>query len=400
MASDQFPLHTCFPDAAAIFHRTFKSIEDIKDTCLVALDTNVLLAPYNLSEEPLAQINSTYRNLASAKRLFIPGQVAREFARNRSGKMGDLLKTVLDQISRQSNPMAVQFSFLKQVPEYEAALHTAKEIEEKQKVLQKQLRDVSEKIRTWETSDPVWNLYRELFGQSILELSSESLNDIPKELKFRTDHNIPPGYKDAQKADGGAGDLIIWKTILQAGKDQKRDVVFVTLDQKQDWWAQAAGGPLYPRIELLEEFSAGTGGYTLRLLRFSEFLAIFGAKENVVQEVQRVEHEADASSDPEEELPREPEPRLSDRERSQITARAIAEVADLRRVKNIITQELVEQYELRRRLQERGASEARLQVVEKRIDSLKVRRRGVLARLNVLVSRFAPEPIEDDDIPF
>jgi hypothetical protein len=71
-------------------------------------------------------------------------------------------------------------------------------------------------------------------------------------------------------------------------------MVFVTLDQKQDWWTHAAGAPLYPRFELYEEFSAATGGQTVRLLRFSEFLSNFGAEGAVIKEVQRVEHEVDA----------------------------------------------------------------------------------------------------------
>ncbi|MFC7396042.1 PIN-like domain-containing protein [Chelatococcus sp. GCM10030263] len=118
-------------------------------------------------------------------------------------------------------------------------------------------------------------------------------------MKFRVMHNIPPGYKDSQKPDGGAGDLIIWKTLLQVGADQQKDLVFVTLDQKSDWWSQADGAALFPRYELLEEYRFCSAGHTVHLLRFSEFLAEFGALPKVVTEVQRVEDEARNASEAE-----------------------------------------------------------------------------------------------------
>ena len=54
---------------------------------------------------------------------------------------------------------------------------------------------------------------------------------------------VPPGYKDASKDDGGIGDFLIWKTLLQLGSKEKKDFVFVTGEQKPDWFNQASGEP-------------------------------------------------------------------------------------------------------------------------------------------------------------
>ncbi|MFN3890669.1 MAG: PIN-like domain-containing protein [Beijerinckiaceae bacterium] len=283
------PLVTCFPDAAAIFKRTFKSVAEIKGDCLVALDTNVLLAPYSLSKEPLTQIEQTYEMLVKHERLVVPGQVAREFARNRSTKLGELLKSLQDQKSKITAPIEKRYEFLKSIPAYSEALKLAEEIGAKQKELTKKIGDVADQLRTWDLSDPVWLIYRRLFAGSVRELSQDALRDLGTELKHRSTHSIPPGYKDAGKPDEGAGDLIIWKTLLELGAEKKRDLVLVTLDQKTDWWSQSGGAPLFPRFELVEEYAAASDGATLHLLLFSEFLSVFGAGGAVVEEVQLVE---------------------------------------------------------------------------------------------------------------
>ncbi|WP_152024965.1 PIN domain-containing protein [Candidatus Filomicrobium marinum] len=291
--SEESPLTTCFPDANAIFAASHKPIGDSKTDCLVALDTNVLLAPYGLSEHPLTQIADTYDRLAREGRLVIPAQVTREFARNRNAKIGELLKTVHDQMSRQSSPMGTKYAFLRNLPDYEKSLKISEQIEDKQKELLASLRKVADTIRGWSTTDPVWDVYRRVLPGTIVELASETRNAIVKEGKFRSDNHIPPGYKDASKPDGGIGDLIIWKTLLQVGRERNKDLVFVTMDQKTDWWTHSNGGALFPRYELVEEYRAATG-QNVHLLRFSEFLAEFGLEETVVEAVQDVEDESES----------------------------------------------------------------------------------------------------------
>lgn len=78
-----------FPDAAQIFQQQ-APLDKIRNDALVVLDTNTLLVPYNVGPSSLAQIGKTYKHLVAANRLVVPGQVAREFARNRAGKLSEV----------------------------------------------------------------------------------------------------------------------------------------------------------------------------------------------------------------------------------------------------------------------------------------------------------------------
>jgi hypothetical protein len=384
MSADHFPLSVCFPDAAAIFNRRHKNFDEIKGDCLVALDTNVLLAPYSLSDKDIAQIETVYQSLSQAGRLMIPAQVAREFARHRSTKLGDLVKTLQDQMSRTGSPLSTKFSFLKLVPEYANALKLSEEVEQKEKELARTLRAVLEKVRSWESNDPIWELYRKYFGSFVTELNAGDEKNLPDELKFRNLHSIPPGYKDEKKADGGSGDLIIWKTILQEGKKRQANIIFVTIDQKPDWWTQSASSPLYPRFELLEEFGAVTGGKSVMLMRFSDFLEKFGAEETVVKEVKRVEDQAAVAADPEEEFPRRI---ISNRTRLVLHS----ELRDMTRLERALNKEIMSVQDRIIRAREENAPGGLIETYKKELEALKTRQQGVRRRIVTLRERTGSE---------
>src|SRR5262245_43841831 len=79
-----------YPDASVVFSWAPKSLEESKDDALVAIDTNSLLLPFGASSRGLQAIGARYRNLAEAGRLIIPGQVAREYAKNKMERIANL----------------------------------------------------------------------------------------------------------------------------------------------------------------------------------------------------------------------------------------------------------------------------------------------------------------------
>ena len=81
---DIFVMNFVYPDATELFTFRLKPIEEIEGDCIFVLDTNALLVPYATSQESLDVIKPTYERLIGENRLFIPGQVAREFVKNRS----------------------------------------------------------------------------------------------------------------------------------------------------------------------------------------------------------------------------------------------------------------------------------------------------------------------------
>ena len=53
--------------------------------------------------------------------------------------------------------------------------------------------------------------------------------------------------------------MIVWKEIIAFSKHNSQDIIYVTGDQKEDWWHRVAGKTLGPRVELKKEFFVETG---------------------------------------------------------------------------------------------------------------------------------------------
>lgn len=91
------------------------------------------------------------------------------------------------------------------------------------------------------------------------------------EAKRRVVAQEPPGYKDANKPDGGVGDFLVWRQLLDEAASRSSDALLVTGDVKEDWWRKSDGISVGPRFELLDEFHASVGR-RLYLLRPADFL--------------------------------------------------------------------------------------------------------------------------------
>jgi hypothetical protein len=105
------------------------------------------------------------------------------------------------------------------------------------------------------------------------KLKPDALAALKKEGEDRYAKKVPPGYKDAKK-DGEFdkfGDLIIWKEMIAKAKAEKRPIIFISDDAKEDWWWIHRGRKIGPRPELIEEFAAAAG-VGFHIYEFSQFL--------------------------------------------------------------------------------------------------------------------------------
>ncbi|WP_230163370.1 PIN-like domain-containing protein, partial [Peribacillus simplex] len=58
-----------------------------------------------------------------------------------------------------------------------------------------------------------------------------------KEGDFRFSKLVPPGFEDIDKNDYRIyGDYIIWEEMMKIAKQEKKPIIFVTGDLKNDWW--------------------------------------------------------------------------------------------------------------------------------------------------------------------
>lgn len=286
---DIFIAQSIYPEAASIFTSHLKSLEEIKDDCYIVLDTNVLLALYITGEENLLdQCRKTYSSLVTAKRLVVPGQVAREFAKNRQEKLAELYQ----QLTRKKQFQQLQkgkYPLLSPLSEYKEVVKFEVEIDKKVREYQKAVDKVLAQIKGWQWDDPVSLLYHEIFTEDTVVDIPVKEEEVKKDLQRRQQHGIPPGYKDGGKNDAGIGDLLIWYTILDIGKTRKKSVIFVSNEEKADWYTRSEGQPLYPRYELVDEFKRESGGQSFHIVKLSRFLELYGANEQVVEEIKKEE---------------------------------------------------------------------------------------------------------------
>jgi hypothetical protein len=288
ISSDISTAAAIFPDAKSVFAVTLKPLDQLKDKCIVVLDTNVLLVPYTINPKGLGEVEKAYDALLKQKRLVIPGQVAREFAKNRPNKLSELHHQLSEKRNRLQAYQKGKYPLLESLAEYGKVVELEQQMHALAAEYRTALSKVLDHVRNWTWNDPVSLLYARLFTPDVVIEASISKDDLKTDIERRVLHKIPPGYKDAAKDDSGAGDIIIWHTILELGKTQKKDIIFVSADGKPDWFHQS-DGPLYPRFELVDEFRRISDSGSFHILKFSEFLDLFGAVGDVVEEVRQEE---------------------------------------------------------------------------------------------------------------
>ena len=129
--------------------------------------------------------------------------------------------------------------------------------------------------------------YKEIFTPDTIEGPSITPKEIEEDLKFRFAHKIAPGYKDSNKIDEGIGDLIIWHTVLAIGKKYSNDVIFISNDEKNDWFHKQDKVGMYPKFELYDEFRRFTGNQSFSIISFLKFLELSNAKSETLAEVKQ-----------------------------------------------------------------------------------------------------------------
>lgn len=289
MAQDKFYLEKVFPEADKIFSFNYKTLDEIKDDCIYVLYTMVLLVPYFTSKESVQDFNKIFKKLKVSNRLFIPARVAREFAKNRGQKIAETYNKIVESQERLNKAQITleKFPILELNEDYLRLKELESEIGKLKDEYREKLKKLSEGLKNWKWDDPVSKMYQDIFTpETIIEVKLAQ-EELDKNLTFRFEHFIPPGYKktDQNKPDGGIGDLIIWQTTLELGKEKNSNMVFVTNEEQNDWFYRHQGTAISPKYELLDEYRRFTDGKTISIINFSNFLFSQNAQEETVNEV-------------------------------------------------------------------------------------------------------------------
>jgi len=118
--------------------------------------------------------------------------------------------------------------------------------------------------------------------------SQAELDQIYAEGKKRYQDKRPPGYKDIDKGrdqtpqayfvnelrfEREYGDFLVWKQILDHAKQrQVQHLVFITDDEKEDWWLSLEEKTIGPRPELIGEITSGAAVKTFHMYTSERFL--------------------------------------------------------------------------------------------------------------------------------
>jgi hypothetical protein len=242
-----------------------------------------------MNKVSLQEVGKVYATLNQEGRLLIPAQAAREFAVHRASKIGDIVSHLRRESSSLQKPLNAKIGFLENESAYNDVKDIATKIETLQKKFRKKVTEIADGLSAEIGNDPVSLIYANL-RSSIKELPwrTEEKKEFDADLANRAKYKIPPGYKDGKKIDGGPGDLVIWKTILAEGKSRNKHCIFVTAEEKPDWWVRNHG-TFQPRIELIEEYRNATDDHSMHIIVLSKLLELFDVADDTVLNVRKVE---------------------------------------------------------------------------------------------------------------
>ncbi|HEX8869904.1 MAG TPA: PIN domain-containing protein, partial [Lentzea sp.] len=259
---------------------------------VVAVDANVLLDLYRFRSQTSSDLINTLKSLGD--RLVVPHQALREFWRHRQRSQGSprgATKTATDALAksaRSMNDTLANWAKAVGVDDDELSELTAR-INDFVGALQTELQQVLADADADRAGDPILEQLEELLnGRVTSPMPDHERVACVEEANRRINAEEPPGYKDAGKleddsADGGAGDYLVWYQATRYARDQGRDLLMVTRDEKEDWWWRQGADFIGPRPELALEYFHLTGKRFF-LMRPTDLLARAAVLEVVVNQ--------------------------------------------------------------------------------------------------------------------
>lgn len=239
--------------------------EDLKrlwENCLIAVDANVLLSLYRYSESTKNEFLDVFKMLSG--RLWIPHQVAKEYLKNRLKVISDQAKSY-DEAIQGLEALRKSFENPKQHPFVSAEV--LGDFVKSFDLIIGELKNNKSRHDSKINDDDIKTVVGDIFDGKVGGGYTDSqLEQIIKDGEVRYENKIPPGFRDAGKAGGKSleerlapyGDYIGWLQLLEKARIDQCDVIYVTGDNKEDWWLRMSGKTLGPLPALVEEFMSAT----------------------------------------------------------------------------------------------------------------------------------------------
>lgn len=260
---------------------------------LIVVDTNVLLDLYRLPKTAREEFIAVLDGLG--ERVWIPYQVALEFQLKRLTVIYNERKTTSSALTLSENLVAELKQSVSdlQIDKHDIGIESApliSDLEAANKKLADAIRAVHECQLDIAASDPIRERIDKIIGvrTGAAPDSQAELDELTKDGDERYAAKIPPGFSDASKDknpneatfvhDGLTyqrkfGDLIVWRQLLEHCKVSSiKRVIFITSDNKEDWWWREHGKTVGPHPELVREIIRISGVELFWMYSSGQFL--------------------------------------------------------------------------------------------------------------------------------
>jgi len=260
------------------------NLKEILGSAMVVLDTNVLLDFYSFGKKTLDDYYNVLNLYKDNKQLWLPHQVGLEFFENRIGIIAKqlnqydnilgYLENAKNKISDLSNssPSHSHLDFSEISQDYASMVSP----------LIKKIQKLQKNHPDYLVKDEVLNELEKIYDDNLVgeEYDEKKTDDIIADGEKRYEKKIPPGYEDRDKKESEKepsrnrkyGDLILWFQIIDQAKKQKKPVVLVTNDSKEDWVQTAKGERKLGAKPALKKEMLVSAGVDFVLLSSDEFL--------------------------------------------------------------------------------------------------------------------------------
>lgn len=256
---------------------TSEELVEIWQNCIFSFDANVLLHIYCYTPETRGRFFEIFRQLK--ERIWIPHQVAYEYQKNRVYVIANHLKAYegIERILTQ-NFQTLRADMLKSYKR-----HPFIKVEQILANVEIVIEEIKSQLKVAQSHHPNYLEYDEpreilsnlLDGKVGQPYSEEELEKIYQKAEKRFNYKQPPGYKDADKPiPRSYGDVVLWFQLIDYAKVQQKPLIFVTDDNKEDWWLKYDGEPLEPRPDLIQEILSEVGreSFQFYMYRSDQFL--------------------------------------------------------------------------------------------------------------------------------
>ena len=288
------------------------NLENLLNECLFVLDSCAILELYHSKKKDAIEAFQVLEDPQIINRLWIPHQVALEYQRNRYKRIIDYenannipeslgnINTRIDDVCGSIDKFKKILNNVSLIQEQnidlEDIVNIANNAETDLKEIKRRFINIKKSYKpNYLCNDEIRDRIDKLFENKIGNpFTSKEYIEIYKEGEERYKNNIPPGYLDSKskKTNKKYGDLIIWKQIINYAKSEKENIIFITNDEKEDWWfiqPYTNNKRLGPQAELVDEFVSETER-EFHMFTFKEFLIEINDKLDLGRDSDALEH--------------------------------------------------------------------------------------------------------------